>query len=429
MIKKITRSTFYGWKNVGLLFLILMCGFGLAFYSLSVIFPVMIKDLGWQRGQAGMALTLCMFLMGYMAPVMALAISRFGVKKTLLSGLMIIAATLILLGTITAHLWMWILLWGFVMPLGFGFGGIFTIQTTVMFWFNARRALALSIVTSGAALAGFISQPFCTWLMNRTGSWRMAWLVMGGGAIIAVILSFFIVGKPGEIGQNPDGLNADETEKAANPDYSAARTYRSPINWPLGEALRKPALWLIILMAISHGQSSILIMSHGILHMTDLGYTAMQAASVLSLLILASGLAALPTGWLADRFEPRWLNSFCLAGMLVAFFILWKAPGLKLLTSAGLIFGTCFGAMMILLPSTIGNYFGPESFPRINGTLVPLASTFVAIVPSIAGFVADKTGNYDLVFAVIAFVLLVGTICAILLTPPKPAFRQENAFP
>jgi MFS family permease len=418
-------NSFYGWKNVGLLFLILLCGFGLAFYSFSVIFPVMIKDLGWQRGQAGIALTLCMFLMGYMTPVLAFAISRFGVKRTLISGLAIMAGALILLGTITPRLWMWILLWGFMMPLGFAFGGIIAVQTTVMFWFNARRALALSIVTSGAALAGFISQPFFTWLMGWTESWQMAWLVVGGGAFIALILSFFVVGTPREIGQNPDGLDAEGAEKTASPSHGAARTYRSPINWPLREALKKPTLWLFILLIISHGQSSILIMSHGILHMTDLGYTSMQAASVLSLIILASGLAALPTGWLADRFEPRWLISSCLAGMLITFFILWKAPSLELLTAAGLIFGISFGAMMILLPTTIGNYFGPEAFPRINGFVVPLASTFMAIVPATAGFIADKTGSYDPVFAAINVMLIVGTICAVLLKPPKPAFYQE----
>ncbi|MBW2623116.1 MAG: MFS transporter [Deltaproteobacteria bacterium] len=419
------RNSFYGWKNVGLLFFILMCGNGLAFYSFSVIFPVMIKDLGWQRGQAGIALTLCMFLMGYMAPVLALAISRFGVKRTMVSGLVIMVGALILLGAITTHLWIWILLWGFVRPVGFAFGGIFTVQTTVMFWFNARRALALSIVTSGAALAGFISQPFFTWLMGWTESWQIAWLVVGGGAFIALILSFFVKGTPREIGQNPDGLDAEEVEKAANPDGGPARTYRSPINWPLREALKKPALWLFILLMISHGQALSLIMSHGILHMTDVGYTSMQAASVLSLIILASGVAALPTGWLADRIEPRWLIGSCLAGMLITFFVLWKAPNLELLTAAGLIFGMSYGAMLILLPATIGNYFGPEAFPRINGFLVPLASPFMASVPAIAGFTADKTGSYDLVFAVINVMLIVGTICAFLLTPPKPTFHQE----
>lgn len=422
------RNSYYGWKNVGLLFFILMCGFGLAFYSFSVIFPVMIKDLGWQRGQAGIALTLCMFLMGYMAPVLALAISRFGVKRTMISGLVIMVGTLILLGTITTQLWIWILLWGFMMPIGFAFGGIITVQTTIMFWFNTRRALALSIVTSGAAVAGFMGQPFFTWFMGRTDSWQMAWLVVAVAAFIALILSFFVVGTPHEIGQHPDGLSSEEADRAAKEGGNAARTYRSPVNWPLREALKKPTLWLFVLLIISHGQALVLIMSHGILHMTDLGYTSMQAASVLSLMILASGAAALPMGWLADRIEPRWLSSSCLVGILITFFILWKAPSLGILTAAGLIFGICYGSMLILLPTTIGNYFGPETFPKINGLLIPMASTFVAIVPAIAGFMADKTGSYDLVFAVINVMLIAGTICAFLLAPPEPTFHQEVAI-
>jgi len=52
----------------------------------------------------------------------------------------------------------------------------------------------------------------------------------------------------------------------------------------------------------------------------------------------------------------------------------------------------------------------------------------VAIVPAIAGFIADKMGSYDPVFAVINVMLIAGTICAFLLAPPEPTFHQERAL-
>ncbi len=424
-MKRDTKKRFYGWKNIGLLFFINFFGFGIASYSFTVIFPAMIKDMAWQRGQASIAHTLRLVFMGLMVPVLAMAISRFGVKKTMIFGVAIIFACLLFLGTITTQLWVWTFLWGVLMPLGAAFGGIFVIQTTAMFWFNVRRALALGIVTSGAALSGFLAQPFFTWLMQIAQSWEAAWLFAGGFSLIGLCLTFFIVGRPREIGQYPDGINPEEASNTTAGPENTARTYRSPVNWPLKEVLKRPTIWLFILVAISNGLSIVFINSHGVLHMTDLGYSPMQAASVLSVIILASGIASVPMGWLADLIEPRWLCTGCLAGMLITLFILWKAPSIELLMLSGLIFGFGFGGILILNPTMIGNYFGPEAYPKINGVAMPLVTGGIALVPTIAGFVADKMGNYDLIFGIIAGVLTMGTIGAFFLAPPKPTFYRE----
>ena len=91
-MRRDTKKRFYGWKNIGLLFFINFFGFGIASYSFTVIFPAMIKDMAWQRGQASIAHTLRLVFMGLMVPVLAMAISRFGVKKTMIFGVAIIFA-------------------------------------------------------------------------------------------------------------------------------------------------------------------------------------------------------------------------------------------------------------------------------------------------------------------------------------------------
>lgn len=424
-MKRNRKSTFYGWKNIGLLFFINFCGFGMASYSFTVIFPAMIQDMGWPRGQASIAHTLRLIIMGSMAPVLALAIGRFGVKKTMMAGVAIMLTCLLLLATITSQIWIWIFLWGILMPMGAALGGIFVIQTTAMFWFNKRRALALGMVTSGAALSGFLVQPFFTWLMAAAQSWEAAWFFAAGFSLIGLTLTFFIVGRPRELGQYPDGISKAETQdNLTNPD-NAARTYRSPVDWPLREALKKPTIWLFILVAISNGLSIILVNSHGVLHMTDLGYSPMQAASVLSLVILASGIASLPMGWLADFIEPRWLCTGCMAAMLVTLIIIWKAPSLELLMVSGFVFGFCFGGILILNPTMLGNYFGPESFLKVNGLVMPFVTGGISLVPTIAGFIADTFGSYNLIFGFLAVMLTIGTIGAFFLAPPEPTFYQK----
>ncbi|MBW2624510.1 MAG: MFS transporter [Deltaproteobacteria bacterium] len=261
--------------------------------------------------------------------------------------------------------------------------------------------------------------------MAAAQSWEAAWLFAAGFSSIGLALTIFIVGRPRELGQYPDGINPDKTEDMATGSENAAKTYRSPVDWPLREALKMPTIWLFILVAISNGLSIILVHSHGVLHMTDLGYSPMQAASVLSLIILASGIASLPMGWLADFIEPRWLCTGCMAGMLLTLIIIWKAPSIELLMLSGFIFGFCFGGILILNPTMLGNYFGPEAFLKVNGLVMPMVTSGISIVPTMAGFIADKSGSYTLVFVFVAGVLTIGTICAFFLAPPKPTFYQK----
>ena len=150
-----------------------------------------------------------------LTPVIAVSIRKYGLKKTIIFGLVVTFVCLILLGTIITKLWMWIVLWGIAMPVGFAFSGFLPVMTCVMFWFNIRRATVLGIVLTGAAAAGFLAQPTFTWLMEKTNSWESAWLATAALTFVALVCAFFLVGTPQEIGQNPDGLTPEEAAEAA----------------------------------------------------------------------------------------------------------------------------------------------------------------------------------------------------------------------
>ena len=60
--------SFYGWSNVGLLFVIYLSAMGMVFYGFSVIFPSMVQEMGWGRGEAAFAHTLRALLLGFTAP-------------------------------------------------------------------------------------------------------------------------------------------------------------------------------------------------------------------------------------------------------------------------------------------------------------------------------------------------------------------------
>jgi hypothetical protein len=84
------KYTFYGWKNVIFLFLIFLFAGGFGLGGFSVIFPAMIKTLGWNRGTASIAPALNTLLMGLLIPLVALSINRLGAKKTIIIGILAI---------------------------------------------------------------------------------------------------------------------------------------------------------------------------------------------------------------------------------------------------------------------------------------------------------------------------------------------------
>ncbi len=292
---------FYGWKNVVLLFFVYLSTLGIVFYGYSVIFPAMIKALEWNRGTASIAQTICVLLMGTIIPLVAYSINKNGVKKTMRFGIALLSVGMLLLGTVTSRMWQWIILWGLVVGIGFGFCGTVPIQTLLMHWFNVKRATAIGLVMTGAAVGGFLAQPFFTWLMGLVNSWRVAWLVGAGFGVVALVCSFFLVNKPEDLGQFADGLSPEQIAEAQKASGGGAHTFRTSIIWDVKDVFRTPVIYFITIFVIGQLMSLFMITSHGYLHFIGRNFTQMQAASILSFIILGSGCARFPAGRLAGR--------------------------------------------------------------------------------------------------------------------------------
>jgi len=279
----------------------------------------------------------------------------------------------------------------------------------------------LGIVLSGAAIAGFIAAPLYTLIMQKTGTWKTGWLTAGAFCAAALITAFFIKNKPGDIGQFPDGINPEKVSDTAGAvKTKRAKTYRTSEFWVLKEALRKPVLYLLGICMIAQVSALYLLTTHGVLHLTDVGFTRMQAASVIGNLILFSGFARFPIGILGDRVEPRWILTIALAGMGITIIGIWKAPeNLALLFAIGSIFGFCFGSTVPMFPTITGNYFGPAAFAPITGFLSPFMIFIAAPVPLVSGIIYDKFHSYDIAFMYVVIIIFVAAVCATVLVPPK----------
>ncbi|MAS40281.1 MAG: hypothetical protein CMK33_01030 [Porticoccaceae bacterium] len=415
---------FFGWKNLGLLFGVYLFAVGFVYYSFNVIFPEMVRESGWKRGEASWAQTLHGLCFAAFVPLAALTTNRIGARRTIVVGVSVLIAGCILLGTITDSIFAWTLLWGVVMAFGFAFGGVIPIQTTVAQWFSLRRATAIGVVMSAAGLGGFLAQPLFTWVMQAFGGWQAGWLVATGFAGIAICLAGWVINHPDDRGEHADGIAPGTV---AYVQHSGARgIYRTQETWTLADALRTPTLWLLIVLFLGTVMPLYLLLVHGILHLTDLDYDRMQAASVLSFMLGGSACARFPIGWLGDRLEPRLLLFGLLTAAAIALGLVWQAPGLGWLLLAGVLFGAAYGGTLVLVPAVIANYFGAASFASINGFVFPVQLVIASAVPVGAGYLADLTGSYDTSFIGLTGFTILAAVCALATRPPRRLTPAEN---
>ncbi|HAD10756.1 MAG TPA: hypothetical protein DCF62_14850 [Porticoccaceae bacterium] len=415
-IDNISSTGFFGWKNVGLLFGVYMLAIGFVYYCFNVIFPEMVNSMGWKRGDASWAQTIHGLLYGVFVPIAAIATNKIGARATILIGILVLIGGCILLGTATHSITAWTLIWGILMAFGFTFAGVIPIQTTITHWFDQHRATAIGLVMSAAGVGGFIAQPLFTWIVQNVGGWQTGWLAATGFALAAVALAALVANKPSDRGQHPDGIL--HTEESREAQHANSKTYKTRDFWSLREALRTPALWLLIILFLGGVMPLYLLVVHGVLHLTDLNYEGMQAASVLSFMLAGSACARFPIGWLGDRLEPKLIMLALFLVSVISMSIIWKAPNLGLLLLAGAMFGAAYGGTLVMVPTMVANYFGAASFASINGFIFPVQIVVASMIPVGAGYIADETGTYDLPFMGLIGFTVVAALCTLAIRPP-----------
>jgi MFS family permease len=415
-----TKQPFYGWKNAFLLSFIYLATSGMVFYAFSVIFPFMLKETGWNRGDASIAITIATLAGGFLIPFAAKLLNKYGSRKLIIIGLAISVVNLLLLGTVVTKLWHWFVIWGVMLPVGRMLSGLLPSQLNIMFWFNRKRATAMGLLMTGAPIGGALAPPIFTWFVGHMGGSRYGWYLSAGVTFLALIASYWVVSKPSDLGQYPDGiapgtvLPGEEVGKKV-----AARTYRTDEVWALREVLRTRTFWLLTMANMAQGFTLGIVVNHGVLHLTDIGISKMAAAMVLSAVTISSAFVRFPIGFLGDRVEPRWIYFGALMLMLIGFVGIWKAPAIPLLMVLGAVYGIAYGSILTIGPTLLGNYYGPEAFPNIRGFIGPFLTLFAAGVPTIAGYAVEREGSYNSVFFWLTLILMVGVVCSAFLTPPQ----------
>jgi len=296
----------------------------------------------------------------------------------------------------------WQLFITYSLLLAIGVGASYVVTTsTILRWFERRRGLALGITGSGGGLGIAFVAPLAAFLIESF-EWRQALLVLGGVVWLVMIPVAQLLRKdPYEIGALPDGATTG-TKTATVEEH----ILQSP-ELTLQQAFRTRNFWSFLFIWVLLAFSGIFVLTHIVPHATDLGFSAVQSATILSLTGIAMIVGRLLSGVLIDKISAKAIaviSSLLQAGVLL--WLVW-AQELWMLCLFGLLHGFTLGGFSIATTVLIGDAFGLTDIGKILGVLEIGIFIGGGIGPFLGGIIFDISSSYTG-----AFLLMAGTVLA-----------------
>lgn len=394
----------YGWVVVGVAFLCYLVDTGIVFYSFGTILATIVAAEGWSRAGLGVAYSVAQVMSAVYAPWVGRLVERRGPRFVQLLGTVVLATGLGLLGTVRGVI-QFDLVMGLLVALGATCLGGITSNTAIASWFSTGRGRALGIATAGISMGGVVFVPLTHELIERIG-WRGAFGVLGAIVLLVLVPPIALLMET-ESGGAAAGMSA--TERAA-----LDREMRMSVPPRDAFASRNFAL-LAFALSIS-GAALAVVLLHQITFMVDRGLGERLASWMLGATAGMGVVGKLGFGWLLDRFDQRRVAGLCFALQSVGIGLLLLTRGPWMLAAFVAVYGFAMGGNATLQATLVADCFGRAHYAAIFGRLLAFSVGLQAVAVPLAGWLRDRTGAYEPIFAVLGATTLLSAAAAQRLT-------------
>lgn len=425
------QGDFYGWKLIAVFWVLVFINLAFAAYGTPVMNGYMATDFHLTRTQAGLPYAVYTVMSGVPGPLVALCITRIGVRRTVVLGSLLLVIGSLAMATIVHGVLGAVLASGVLIGLGVVSGGPIGIQPGVVQWFIRWRALTLAIVYSAGGVGGLIA---ARWVLNPLivaygGNWRVGWWLMAALAgIAAIIAALFIRDKPSDLGQVPDGIRvAVEPGAAAVPVRAAPRRFITREIWSFRDVLHSPKFWLMVLALCGGSAGYTLMLAQGWLHLADLGHSAAARAGALSVMTGSTLLGKVALALFGDRFDPRYIWAIATAALGLGLVLVVDVRTTLSLYACAVCIGFGFGGALVCMMTVLSNYYGTQAFPAAAGVAAALNTAVSFFGPVVGGELHDRLGSYAPAFYALAGWCFIGALTLLLVRPPVRAVTGTPA--
>jgi len=287
----------YSWVVAGAIFVALLVSAGVRSMPGVLLVPLE-KDLHWDRATISAAISVGIALYGLMGPFAAAIMQRFGVRRTIIAALLLIALS-VASTTRVERPWQMMLSWGVLAGIGTGTIANVLGATIVSRWFKSHRGLAMGLMAASVSTGQLVFLPILAVLIDQVG-WRTASLCVAVASLTILPLIFFLVPeRPSSVGLRALGATEDDAPSVTgNPFVNAFRV--------LWRGCASPTFWLMFSSFFICGLSTNgLVGTHLIAFCIDHGIPEVQGAGLLAAMGVLDLFGTTFSGWLSDRFDNK----------------------------------------------------------------------------------------------------------------------------
>jgi len=383
------RKGFYGWWVVFACFLIAFYVGGTIIYGFTAFFEPIAEETGWSYTQISIAASLRGLEMGAFAPISGFLVDRFGPRRLVFCGTLIIGFGLLLLSQVNSL----IMFYGAFILLALGVSACSStvLMTAVASWFERNIGKALGIMTCGFGVSGILVL-FIVRLIDLY-QWRTTLIILGLGMwLFGIPLSFVVRNKPEQYGYLPDGETSGE-------QVSAPESHDKAIGFK--EALRSRSFWHISIAETIRVLIITAVITHVMPYLSSLDISRSRAALVTSSIPLLSIIGRIGFGWLGDTRDKRYVmaGAYSTAGVGLLAFSHIQTPWV--IFPFLILFPLSWGVSG-LRGAVVKECFGMTSFGKIFGLMVGITMIGGILGPSLAGWTYDTLGSYHPIWLVFA---------------------------
>jgi len=399
------QPLYRGWVVVWAAFAVMFIGYGNA-YSFASFFDPLTREFAASRGGLSLVFSIAGFLYFALGAASGPLSDRFGPRRVIGLGIAVIGGGL-LLAAMAQTLPQVCIAYGLGIGVGVGFSYVPAIGV-VQRWFLRRRGEASGIAVSGIGLGTILMPPLAAWLIAVLG-WRASYAALGlGTLVLGLAATALIEASPAARGLGPDG-------DPPQPAGQGARLH----GLSLVETLRRPLYWALYACCAVVGFGVFVPFVHLVPYAQDAGVGRAAAITLFTLLGVGSTVGRFFLGKPADRLGRRKSLAILFLGM-AAMQVWWLGAGqFWSLAVYALVFGTCYGGFVALIPALTVDYFGPRSAGGIIGVLYTSVAVGTFAGPAFAGFAFDLSGSYALPILAAAGGATLGGLGLLLLPNPE----------
>ena len=406
---------FYGWWLVGASVLIALYMAAVVFYGFTAFIEPMADDLGWSYTKISLGASLRGLEGGLLAPIFGILIDRWGPRRLIFLGAVLLSLGMFLLSRTTTLLMFYTAFT--VIAIGVSCCSMTALMTTVANWFKRRVGLAIGIASCGFGLSGLLI-PIIVRLIDSY-EWRTAMAILAAGALALIVpLSLLFRHKPEQYGYLPDG-DAPGTAMDNTSRIDLSELPSGEENIGVRQALKSRVFWHITLAFVCFHFMIGAVITHVMPYLSSIGVARSTAGTIAMAIPLGSVAGRLGMGWIADRVDRKKVTAvgFVMMGLGLVCFEYVGTVGTWLLVPFLLFFCIGYGGNNTLRVALLRQVVGRANFGSIFGFLLGISIAGSIAGPPMAAWVFDNYGSYQNVWLVTAVFAIVSVV--LIWTMPK----------